>query len=52
VNEINRYLVDFECGTTASQMKHFFLPSFDLDKSGERLKEVWPKILEKAMAFK
>ena len=50
VNEINRYLVDFEVGTTASRMKHFFLPSFDLEKSGDRLKEVWPQILEQAMA--
>jgi hypothetical protein len=46
VNEINRYLVDHACGTTASQMPHFFPPNFKLENCGEKLQKVWPQILE------
>ena len=46
MSHLNRYLIDYEYGGIASRV-HGFVPKYgNEDVFGERMKRVWPKIVQ------
>lgn len=52
MSHLNRHLVDYEYGGIAAR-KHGFVPKYTNEELfGDRMKHVWPKILQQKELFK